>query len=209
MTLIIVAMMDEAKDIIKHLNLVKQTPFLVYQGHIMNKEVTLMISGIGKTNAASAATYGLTYFSDITLMITLGIAGGYKVMPHEVYIVNQVAYDDVDVTAFNYTFGQVPGFPKDYLSDRSMLDKLNKFKQERLYTKDSFSTKVRYDHPYLADMEGASIYQVGFRFSIPVIGIKVVSDLIGNEDQINVYKQSETDLSNLLELGLKHVMEVS
>ncbi len=208
MILLVVAMNDEAKDICVKLNQVNQAPFVIYEGKLAGKDVALIISGIGKSNAAAATVYGLLKYPVTSLIINLGIAGGYHVKVHETYVVNQATYNDVDVTAFNYDFGQVPKFPTHFLTSQYILSKLDFIKQEKLYSMDSFSTKVMFNNAYLADMEATAVYQIAYLFQKQVLSLKVVSDLIGETDQIKAYKTSKESLSVVLYKGLIKVLEV-
>lgn len=204
--LIVVAMESEAREVIKELNLVNEFPFLVYEGNIKNKYITLIISKVGKTNASSALTYGLLNKKDIDLIINFGIVGGVNVDLNELYFIKDAKYDDVDATLFDYKLGQIPGFPEFYQSDLNY-NKLN-FKSISLYTSDSFVTKIKRKEPYLVDMEGASLYQVAYRFNKPIISFKLVSDLIENEDQKSHYEKTTINMPEILKINLINLLEV-
>src|SRR5690554_3994679 len=206
--LIITAMNNEASEVIKDLKLVKSFPFLTYEGVIINKNITLIISKVGKTNASAATTYGLINYPDTHLLINFGITGGYKVNLNEVYLVNESLYDDVDATYFNYEFGQVPGFPNKYQS--FINDKLKDLKYPliNLYTKDTFTINNTHDFPYLVDMEGAAIYQVSYIFKKPVLSFKLVSDLIGDKNQKDHYEQTTINMPSVLKFNLLKILEV-
>src|SRR5690554_4816984 len=117
MILLVAAMDSEVNEILPHLELISSKPYPIYEGQIQSKNVALIITGVGKTNASSALTYLITLYPHAKLIINLGIVGGYKVLLHETYIVCESTYHDVDLTVFNYEKGQIPNFPTIYLPD--------------------------------------------------------------------------------------------
>lgn len=208
MILVIAAMQSEVEILQSHFKLKSSHPFQVYEGDYSNQQILLVISGVGKTNASSALSHMLTLYPGIKQVINLGIVGGYKVGLYETFIVSEATYHDVDLTIFNYDYGQIPKYPTIYYTDIQLLNKLQIFKQVRLYTGDIFSTKPILDAPYIVDMEGASIFQVCHNFKYPVISIKVVSDVLGDSNQIDAYKKSEAALADQLLEALDIVLEV-
>lgn len=75
-------------------------------------EVILLKSGIGKVNAAISTTLLLDRFKP-DYVINTGSAGGFHhtLNVGDVVISTDVRHHDVDVTAFDYEYGQVPGLP--------------------------------------------------------------------------------------------------
>lgn len=208
MILLIAAMQSEIDAITNNLTLKGTYPFKVYEGVYQNKNVLLIISGIGKTNASSALSYMLTLHPKIKQIINIGIVGGHKVDLYDAYIVSEATYHDVDLTMFNYEYGQIPKYPTLYLTDTVLLKKLHNFKHTRLYTGDIFSTKPIHQNPYIVDMEGASLYQVAHNFKYPILSVKVVSDVIGMPNQLKSYAKSEEKLAQDLSKVLNKVLEV-
>lgn len=208
MILVIAAMQSEVELLQSHLKLKSSYPFEVYEGGYSDQHIMLVISGVGKTNASSALSHMLTLYPGINQVINLGIVGGHKVGLYETFIVSEATYHDVDLTVFNYDYGQIPKYPAIYYTDIQLLNKLENFKQVRLYTGDIFSTKPILDAPYIVDMEGASIFQVCHNFKYPVVSIKVVSDVLGDSNQIDTYKKSEAALADQLLEALDIVLEV-
>ncbi len=207
MIIITCAMMDEAKTIAHYLIKKEEHPFVRYEGNVLGKEIALIVSGIGKANAASALTYALTLYPKAELIINVGIVGGFKVNRFETYLVEQASYHDVDVSIFNYEKGQIPHFPTWYQSDPGIMKKLSFLPSMKLYTGDIFSTKVFTDSPYIVDMEGSAFYQVAHRFKYPIISIKIVSDLVGSTVQIEEFNDGESDLADELYEDLIKVLE--
>ena len=57
-------------------------------------------------------------------------------------------------------------------------------------------------------MEGASLYQVAYRFNKPIISFKLVSDLIENEDQKSQYEKTTINMPEILKINLINLLEV-
>lgn len=178
MILFVVAMYEEGNEIL--------------QDSIYKND--LIITGIGKTNAAMKLTEYLSQH-DVDYIINIGFAGGniaYEV--NDVVIVNHASYHDFDLRLFGYKKGQVPGYPEIFSSNPYLLDKiinaLPHAKMGHLYTGDYFMTD-RVDEPAVFDMEGTSLYQVAWHFKVPIISVKLISDVIGMDDHYNSYKSFE------------------
>jgi adenosylhomocysteine nucleosidase len=184
MRVIAIAMKDEAATLIKSDDKIQ----------FLDSDHLLVITGIGKVNAARALTEAIFHY-DVTEVINIGVAGAtvpYKV--NEVYVVDNAYFHDVDATEFGYEKYQVPGMPSHYQSDpdlmKHVLSKLKLLKAD-LYTGDEFVTKHK-GFTGLIDMEGTALYQVCHTYEIPMISIKIISDIIGNEtDLYNEYNMNE------------------
>src|SRR5699024_8844645 len=85
---------------------------LCIEGKINGIEVVVLKSGIGKVNAAIATTLVIERYNPRAIINT-GSAGGFQHDLHvgDVVITTDLVQHDVDVTAFNYVHGQVPGLP--------------------------------------------------------------------------------------------------
>ncbi|MCL2600606.1 MAG: 5'-methylthioadenosine/S-adenosylhomocysteine nucleosidase, partial [Treponema sp.] len=82
-------------------------------GKLAGKDVTLLQCGIGKVNAAVGCSILIHVFKP-ELVINTGSAGGIAsgLRFGDVIISTGLLYHDVDVTAFNYAPGQLPGQPQ-------------------------------------------------------------------------------------------------
>ncbi|HAX02401.1 MAG: hypothetical protein A2Y45_03830 [Tenericutes bacterium GWC2_34_14] len=178
MILVIAAMQEEIKEIAKELK----------------PHTHLVVTGVGKVNASRALTEVL-HKERIELIFNVGFAGAsgdYQV--GELAIVNQARYHDFNLTMFGYDIGQVPGHPQYFESDHLWVDKLKKMfpniKEGELLTGDTFMTGI-HETNLLFDMEGAALYQVAHHYQIPMVSIKVISDVIGMKEHIASYKAFE------------------
>lgn len=191
MILIVSAMESESKDFIKEAKKI-DAPFNLYQ----KGNNLVLVSGIGKANAASSLSYVLAKYN-IKLIINIGLAGGTK--PYklgDVVLIDKAKYHDFDLSIFNYEKGQVPGFDPIFKAD-SLIDKLY-FQRGTLLTGDFFKTGSENLNHTLFDMEGAALFQVAKIYNIPIISIKVVSDIVGEDSQVEKYEISEAALSKTI-----------
>lgn len=87
-----------------------------------DKEVILLKSGIGKVNAAVSTTLLLDRFQP-DYVINTGSAGGFhhSLNVGDIVISTDVRHHDVDVTIFNYEYGQVPGLPAAFIADDQLV----------------------------------------------------------------------------------------
>ncbi len=168
-----------------------------------DQKLLLVETGIGKVNAAIAATL-LIERHHPELIINIGSAGAFddSLKAGDVIVATEYKYGDVDATCFGYAKGQVPRMPASYpLADnwlKLVHETITKHKDSLQYavghglvlTLDSFmssqqrANQVVYDFPEVkvSDMEGLAIIQAAAPYNIPVIAIKAVSDKAGDED---------------------------
>ncbi len=189
MILVVLAMKEEAKEILEN-----QTA---------NKKV--LLTGIGKVNAASQLSTFLAT-NKVDAIYNLGFAGASK--PYQVgdiVLIEQAKYHDFDLTLFGYKKGQVPGLPEIFLSSTKLVEetklKMKSIKTGRLFTGDYFMTEEIEDS-FVVDMEGAALYHVAYQSKIPIVSIKVISDVMGMDDHYDSYKKFER------EFGAKTLLEI-
>ncbi|MBD5770458.1 5'-methylthioadenosine/S-adenosylhomocysteine nucleosidase [Marinomonas colpomeniae] len=168
-------------------------------GHFEGKDVVLLKSGIGKVNVAVSTTLLLSQFKP-EYVINIGSAGGFDpdLNVGDVVISDQVVHHDVDVTAFGYVMGQVPNMPATFSADQKLINQakvaLNSVTQVQakvglIGTGDSFMSdparveSVRSIFPSLVavEMEAAAVAQVCFKFGIPFVVVRSLSDIAGKE----------------------------
>lgn len=178
MILCVVAMAEEASEILK----------------LDKMHHDLIVTGVGKVNAALKLTEYLSKHK-VDKIINLGFAGGNKAyMVNDVVLVEEAAYHDFDLTMFGYEKGQVPGYPTRFKPDQDLYDKalvsFKKAKTGKLFTGDRFMTSEIDEHAVF-DMEGASLFHVAHYFNVPMLSVKLVSDVIGANKHIEAYKAFE------------------
>lgn len=189
MKLFVAAMPSEIDDIMK----------LSHQHHM------ICLTGIGKVNAAIKLTQYLNQHQ-VDAIYNIGFAGASSHFEvGDIVIIKEAAYHDFDLTLFGYEKGQVPGCPLYFQSDTKLLTDLIKIfpdaKKETLYTGDYFMTESKHQH-FVVDMEGAALYQTAWHHQIPIISIKVISDIVGMDEHYASYQKFEA------QQGSKTLLEV-
>lgn len=190
---------------------------LFIRGTLCGKEVVLLKSGIGKTNAAMAATIMYERYQP-EFTINTGSAGGFKedLNVGDLVISNEVLYHDVDVTAFDYVYGQVPGMPEAFAADPHLIERTKEAAKELgiphclglIATGDVFmadpghvaAARERFPHMIAAEMEAAAIAQVSFQYGKPFVIIRALSDIAGKESAIS--------FDEFLEKAAKHAAQL-
>lgn len=169
------------------------------------KRIVILKSGIGKVNAAMATTILMENYEP-TYVINTGTAGGVStdLKVGDIVIADKVVHSDVDVTAFNYKFGQVPQLPPTFKVDiflfKMIKKSLNKLsipnKIGLVGTADSFmnneekikSLKILFPELVAVEMEGAAIAQVCYQYEVPFILIRAISDIAGEDSSVSFKK---------------------
>lgn len=173
------------------------------KGTIAGHEIILLKSGIGKVNAAMSTTILMERYKP-ERVINTGSAGGFhhSLNVGDVVISSEVRHHDVDVTAFNYEYGQVPGMPAAFEANAELVAIAEKCasKEEAVQvvkgliaTGDSFMsdpTRVEYVRSQLGDiyaveMEAAAVAQVCHQYEVPFVIIRALSDIAGKESNIS------------------------
>jgi len=181
-------MQSELKEVINH---------TFFDGEILklNDYKLIVKTGVGKVNAAYALTKALIEHK-VDYIVNLGFAGATK--PYhvgDVVLVTEARYHDFNLTMFGYDKGQVPGLPSTFETSSKILqlahEKLNSLKEAKLYTGDMFMTDTN-DEQFLVDMEGAALYHIAHKHQVPILSIKVVSDVLGSDQHIEKF----VDFSN-------------
>ncbi|SFB85199.1 adenosylhomocysteine nucleosidase [Alkalibacterium subtropicum] len=202
---IIAAMEQESCEIISEIKYLKETIKAnqhFYEGQIHDVQVVLVQSGIGKVNAAIAATLLIEVY-EVEAVINTGSAGGIGagLAVEDLVISRELSYNDADARAFGYDFGQIPQMPRRYTSDQHLVKVFKQAAQKKdwtikeglIVTGDSFISdqkkvaKIRAQFPevLVTEMEGAAIAQTCYQFGIPFVVIRAVSDVSDEEASLS------------------------
>ncbi|MGM0520856.1 MAG: 5'-methylthioadenosine/S-adenosylhomocysteine nucleosidase [Pseudomonadota bacterium] len=174
--------------------------FTFYCGERHGLDVIILQSGIGKVNAAVGTAVLLERYQP-EAVINTGSAGGFAMdlAIGDVIISDEVRHHDVDVTAFGYEMGQVPGMPAAFAADpelrneaRRAVQALNEVnvKEGMIATGDSFMadperverTRTLFPTMLAVEMEAAAIAQTCHLFGCPFVVIRALSDIPGSGD---------------------------
>ena len=163
-----------------------------------DKEILLIKSGIGKVNGALAAQEACQ--SGVDLVINTGLAGGIDncLQQGDIVLANHVCYHDVDCGEGN-ALGQVQNLPLYFNSPQEILQKISQaaphFKQGLIVTGDQFLTdivrlqeiKKAFPSALAVDMESAAIAQTCYLNKVAFISLRIISDVVGKENQVEQY----------------------
>jgi len=197
------------RESLEGLKTVKHGAFEFYAGTIDGKGVALLKCGIGKVNAAVGCSILIQVFKP-DFVVNTGSAGGIAagLSFGDVIISTGLLYHDVDVTAFGYAPGQLPGQPQVFPVSEELVARAEKavgeLKAEKILPSDlnhrraligSADTfmhrpediaRVRGLFPDVAavEMEGAGIAHCCALFSVPALVIRALSDIAGAESPV-------------------------
>lgn len=171
----------------------------IYRGVLEKQDVVLMQCGIGKVNAAIGTTLLLDRF-EAGAVINTGSAGALaeQLGIGDVVIAETLLHHDVNVTAFGYEAGQMAQMPARYACDANLIDAATKAaasfpaaKVERglIVSGDQFvhsqtarsHIKSQFVDAMAVEMEAAAIAQVCYRFDVPFVVIRAISDNANGE----------------------------
>ena len=206
---IICAMSDELEYIVNNLSNAEAIDICgltFHKGNLEKNEVICVMCGIGKVNSAISTTLLINTYKP-ELIINSGIAGGsHNLQTKDIVIAEKLAYSDVDVEAFGYEFGTVPGMPLYYETSemyrtilKTVLDANNVVYREGLVlTADTFrlsqnEIKNQVDCDFAVEMEGASIAQACYKLQTPFLSIRIISDILDSENHIQDYNAFERE----------------
>ncbi|MEK5441736.1 5'-methylthioadenosine/S-adenosylhomocysteine nucleosidase [Fredinandcohnia sp. FSL W7-1320] len=181
-----------------------------YTGTLNGYDVILLKSGIGKVNAAISTTILLQQFNP-DYVVNTGSAGGHlkTLNVGDIVISSEVRHHDVDVTAFNYEYGQVPGLPAAFKADEKLIELAEKSAEGitdiqvvtgLIATGDSFMNdpervsfvSQKFGDLYAVEMEAAAVAQVCHQFKVPFVVIRALSDIAGKESDVSFEQFLET-----------------
>lgn len=196
-------MEEELSSILTTLNIkskiINQGPFTIQLTNYKDKELILILSGIGKVNAAIASQYLIDKFSP-NFIINVGVAGNLTdyLTFGDVVIASDLVQHDMDATAFGDPLGQIPRMDVfAFHSDSRLVNKCINISQNNMFKKivgriisgDQFidnHEQVKFLHhtfnALACDMESAAVAQVAHLNKIPFIIIRALSDQAGQNN---------------------------
>lgn len=169
-----------------------------YFGEISGQAVVLCESGIGKVEAGITTEHLITDCG-ADVVINSGSAGGIGAGLHvgDVVISTETAYHDVDATAFDYQYGQLPGKEPRFIASKKWGEALEKAGEQTglnikrglivsgdqfIASKDAIANILKHFPDALSsEMEGAAVGQVATDHQVPYVVVRAMSDT-GDED---------------------------
>ena len=166
-----------------------------YEGTIEGKDVVVVMSGIGKVNAAVCAQI-LVDIYEVEAIVNTGVAGSLnaKINISDIVLSTDAIQHDVDVTNWDYKHGEIPRMETStFVADKNLLELAKKVCEEvnpeigvftgRVVSGDQFICSKEkkqwladYFKAQCAEMEGASIAQVAYLNQIPFLIVRAISD---------------------------------
>lgn len=178
-------------------------------GEVGGNKVVLTKCGIGKVNSSIITTLLIQNFKP-SLIINTGIAGGVNPLnTNDIFIANNFVYGDFNLEVFGYSRGQVPGLNQFFTASNKHVESFKnyltsietKYQEGLIITQDSFVTSTdeikEFEGTIATDMEGASIAHTCTMFNIPFLSIRIISDVIDGNNQIEDYKSFEDAAAKL------------
>jgi adenosylhomocysteine nucleosidase len=193
---IICAMPEELKELLAELQDRHEVALgdkTYYEGQINAQNVVLVESGIGKVEAGITTEHLISEFQ-ADIIINSGSAGGIGQGLHvgDVVVSSETAYHDVDATAFDYVYGQLPGQPARFPASNKLADELVKAGQQTgltvykglIVSGDQFvasQTAIeqilrQFPDALSSEMEGAAVGQVANDHQVPYVVVRAMSD---------------------------------
>jgi len=176
---------------------VQQGPFEFIKGSLNGCEIILLQSGIGKVNAALGAREMIQHFAP-DCIINSGVAGGLQpdLNVLDSVIGTQYVHHDVWCGEGN-AYGQVQDLPTFFPADKTLLAATEKLQMSHgdhvrmglICSGDQFISgaepvaKILQHFPQAlaCDMESAAIAQVCYRYQVPFLSMRLISDVAGKK----------------------------
>ncbi len=186
---IVVALKSETNALINEIEQLQEFKIAdkpAYSGKIENKDIVLIISGIGKVSAGLSTQLLIDKYSP-EYILNFGTCGG---MNNSVKILSYYAVEKC--CQFDFDLRELDGVPLGYIQeyDRAFFDThtngLDFLDKSVLATADRFTNDVNDINSInqigasLRDMEGGAIAQVCTSNNVPVVMIKGISDVTGS-----------------------------
>lgn len=226
----IIGAMSEEIEILKNKMIVKNTYNIAnmqfLEGNISNKDVILVVCGIGKVNAGACAQILITKFN-VGLIINTGVAGAIseELNIGDIVISEDVIQHDFDATGFGYKLGEIPRLDEYIFKGHNKLIELakdiitnnlnNKVFVGRILSGDIFlansESKERLLNEFnghCVDMESAAIGQICYLNKVPFLIFRAISDKADGSAHVNFNEfvnKAAINAANFVEMLLDHI----
>ncbi|MCQ2353379.1 MAG: 5'-methylthioadenosine/S-adenosylhomocysteine nucleosidase [Victivallaceae bacterium] len=179
----------------------------VIEGKIGNEETAVIVSGIGKCNAAAATQCALSSLG-AQILINAGVAGGLRqdMRVADIYEVKAAVQYDFDLTQLN---GTPMGTLNEYKTPELPLATTGKYPDVILGTGDRFNDNendyrllVETFAAGLCDMEGGAVAHVALRAGKPCFMLKCISDVYGSGSTVEQYSKNLSHALKILSAAI-------
>ena len=212
MLYILAAMQKEADALLAKAEIRKEfTQFgkKLWEGEACGVPFTLIVTGVGKTNAAASAMLALARGAD--RLLNIGVAGGItpRAKIGSLWQIDRAVQYDFDLSAIN---GTPVGTLDEYQTPYFPLRTGGKFPTATLATADSFASGQD-DMALLEslgadvrDMEGAAIAHIAYAAGVPCTMFKSISDN-AREESVREYRENMLIALGALSDNIREILE--
>ena len=212
MLYILAAMQKEADALLAKAEIRKEfTQFgkKLWEGEACGVPFTIIVTGVGKTNAAAGAMLAIARGAD--RLLNIGVAGGItpRAKIGSLWQIDRAVQYDFDLSAINGTpVGTLDEYQTPYLPLRTG----GKFPTATLATADSFASGQD-DMALLdslgadvRDMEGAAIAHIAYAAGVPCTMFKSISDN-AREESVREYRENMLIALGALSDNIREILE--
>ena len=212
MLYILAAMQKEADALLAKAEIRKEfTQFgkKLWEGEACGVPFTLIVTGVGKTNAAASAMLAIARGAD--RLLNIGVAGGItpRAKIGSLWQIDRAVQYDFDLSTINGTpVGTLDEYQTPYLPLRTG----GKFPTATLATADSFASGQD-DMALLdslgadvRDMEGAAIAHIAYAAGVPCTIFKSISDN-AREESVREYRENMLIALGALSDNMRKILE--
>lgn len=227
---IIGAMQEEVEQIVAVMDVEREetkASMTFKAGKLSGQDVVIVVSGIGKVNAAICTQILVDDFK-VDYVINTGIAGSLNAAIDigDIVISSDVLHHDMDATNFGYPLGQVPrmdtlSFPADKHLIEVAKNACAKAVPEigthvgRIVSGDQFisdkAVKERITknfNGFCTEMEGASIAHTAYLNKVPFVIIRAISDKADDSATVDYPTFEKQAIANGVKLIKEFVAEI-
>lgn len=217
---------EQIKDIMSDVKIISKASMDFCSGIIMEKEVVVVRSGIGKVNAG-ICTQILVDMFNVNLVINTGIAGSLNadIDIGDIVLSTDAIQHDVDAVAFGYEKGQIPRMDTlSFKADDRLIDIAEeschnacpdvKVFRGRVVSGDQFiadkKTKDEITETFAGlctEMEGAAIAQVAYMNRIPFLILRAISDKADESAEMDYPAFERKAIANSVSILKKMIAE--
>ncbi|MBQ9279998.1 MAG: 5'-methylthioadenosine/adenosylhomocysteine nucleosidase [Clostridia bacterium] len=203
---IIAAMQEEFDAIYEIMSKTKQIVYYEKEfmcGKIGDKNCILVLSGVGKVNAARTTQLMLDKF-EVNAVINVGSAGalneelGYG----DIVLSTALVQHDFDITCFGHPKGYISDIGVEIKADDKLIEMFEKTSMkvvkgtiatgDQFYNSPEIKRALRETfHAECDDMEGAAVAQVCMLCHVPFVVIRSISDKPKSEEKVDFYEYLE------------------
>jgi len=178
----------------------------IVRGMLNNKDIVLIIAGIGKVNAGMGTQILIDRYN-VDTIINFGLAGGKQgcgLKAGDIVQVNKVCQYDFDLSELdNVSVGYMQNYDTVFFPAHICEELTHQFPVVRCATGDRFTSKQIYLDTIhslggmVVDMESGAIAQVAYANNTPIYILKLISDVDGTSESIySQYANNNASICN-------------